>query len=44
MWSVVTDVSFLFEWFKQNGKAMRETLELTNSAVEAALAKTGYTG
>ena len=39
-----TDVSILFEWFKQNGQAMRETLGLPISAVEAALAKPGYAG
>ena len=37
-----TDVSILFEWFKQNGRTMRETLGLPISAVEAALAKPGY--
>jgi len=41
---IETDVSILYEWFKQNVQAMRKTLGLPITAVEAALAKPGYTG
>lgn len=39
-----TDVSILFEWFKNSGKAMRDNLGLGNSAAEDGPARAGYGG
>ena len=39
-----TDVSILFDWFKQNGRAMRETLGVPLPDTSPGAAKPGYSG
>ena len=39
-----TDVSILFDWFKQNGRAMRETLGVPLPDTSPEAAKPGYSG
>ncbi|MFP6665728.1 MAG: hypothetical protein VB876_00345 [Pirellulales bacterium] len=37
-----TDVGILFQWFQQNGKAMREALGTTDSRTAAEQSATSY--